>query len=45
MNDQGVAQDAGVPNEGEYQAIEVIDVHAYAELQAAVEGLKQLVGE
>ena len=45
MHEQAVAQGAEVPAEGEYVAMEVIDVHAYAELQAALEGLKQRVGE
>ena len=54
MNDQGVAQDAEVPVaqdaeipvEGdEVEAIEVIGVQAYAMMQAALEGLKEVVGE
>ena len=54
VNDQGVAQDAEVPVaqdaeipvEGdEVEAIEVIGVQAYAMMQAALEGLKEVVGE
>ena len=45
MNEQGGVPDVGVPNDGEPQVIEVIDVNAYAQLLATVEGLKQVVGE
>ena len=45
VNEQGGAPDVGVPNDGEPQVIEVIDVNAYAQLLATVEGLKHVVGE
>jgi len=45
VNELGGAPDVGVPNEGEHQVIEVIDVNAYAQLLATVEGLKHVVGE
>ena len=40
------AQDAEVPVEGDgVETIEVIGVQAYAMMQAALEGLKEVVGE
>ena len=45
VNERGEVPDAGVPNIGEPQVIEVIDVDAYAQLLANVEGLKRTVGE
>ena len=42
---EGEVPAAGVPNIEEPQLIEVIDVDAYAQLLANVEGLKRTVGE
>ena len=46
MNEQGGAPEVGVHHEEEPQVmVEVIDVNAYAQLLATVEGLKHVVGE